>query len=101
MVTKKNIMDKITSFSTNQQFSTGRFAQRTFEQTGKIDITFFDNQKFIGAEIEGFEIASRFVKNPKTEKHKRQNHWFVVRYIQPCHNATELLEMLNIKNTIQ
>lgn len=94
-------MNKITSFSTNQQFSTGGFAQRSFRQTGKIAITFFDNHNSIGAEIEGFAISTCFVKTPKTEKHKRQNHWFVVRYIQPCHNAIELMEMFNIKNNIQ
>lgn len=90
-------MNKITTFSTNQQFSTGSFAQKTFAQTGKIGITFFISENQIGAEIEGFSITTIYLKKPKTEKHIRSNHWFVERYIKPCHNANELIELFNIK----
>jgi len=90
-------METQNSYSTDQKFSTGSLAQRTFSRTGKIYIKFFIHHDRIGAEIEGFEIQTRFVKNPKNQKEKNCNQFFVARYIQPCHNANELLKMFNIE----
>jgi hypothetical protein len=91
-------MEKLLSFSTDQKFSTGQLAQRTFSRTGKIYITFFIHNNRIGAEIEGFEIQTRFVKKPKNQKEKNCNKYFVDRFIKPCHNANELFKIFKIDN---
>jgi len=97
LITSKNKIMNINTFSTKPNFSTGVMAQREFDQFGKIGITFHVNQKTIGASISGIEITAMFQRNPKTISQQKMNVWFVERYILNCHNANELLELMNIE----
>jgi hypothetical protein len=97
LITSKNKIMNIKTFSTKPNFSTGVFAQREFDQFGKIGITFHVNQNMIGATICGFEITATFQRNPKTISQQKMNVWFVERYILNCHNANELLQLMKIE----
>lgn len=89
-----NAFKKISSFTTQPNHFTGAVANKDLANWGKIHINFYVKQKTIGVEVAGFCSTFEYVLNPKNQKQQRLNEYFLERYILPCHNAEELLNIL-------
>jgi len=93
--TPKN-MKKITSYTEKPAFG-GRTIEKDFQRDGKIFVNFYQTETCICVAVSGFSSELTYILQPKNLRHIQQNEYWVKRYIDPCHNSTELKQILNIK----
>jgi hypothetical protein len=98
ILTKKPLknMRKITSYTEKPAFG-GRTIEKDFQRDGKIFVNFYQAETCIRVAVSGFSSELIYIMQPKNPRHIQQNEYWVKRYIDPCHNSTELKQILNIK----